>query len=94
MTLEVKIYHHDFFFSINEASRIAVRGKRGLRRSSSSTVRIFGGIEGLEDVVSETGPRIGRRLFSIASATFRYAKEGRRNERSGLGWWSTNEKER
>lgn len=80
MTLEVKIYHH-VFFPINEASRIAVRGKRGLRRSSSSTVRIFGGTEGLEDVVSETGPRIGRRLFSIASATFRYAKEGRRNER-------------
>lgn len=72
-----------FFFPINEASRIAVRGKRGLRRSFSSTVRIFGGTEDLEDVVSETGPRIGRRLFSIASATFRYAKEGRRNERSG-----------
>lgn len=71
-----------FFFPINEASRITMRGKRGLRRSFSSIVRIFGGIEDLEDV-SETGPRIGRRLFSIASATFRYAKEGRGNERSG-----------
>lgn len=80
MTLEVKIYHH-VFFSNKRSKSDCSEGKRGLRRSSSSTVRIFGGIEGLEVVVSETGPRIGRRLFSIASATFRYAKEGRRNER-------------
>lgn len=53
-----------------------MRGKRGLRRSSSSTVRIFGGTEDLEDVVSGTGPRIGRRLFSIVRRFVTRKKEG------------------